>query len=268
MEAKRKKNIFTFYSFVSIFTLFTLLFLFLSFLPTMLESIVFIISIVISVILHEFAHGYVSYKLWDPTPKIDWRLSLDPRNHINKLWFWLMILLILLQAIWYWWGFGIQALWMAVAVLFAKPVLINPSYYRNPLRDKMLVAIAWPVTNFLLAILSILLIFFFASLFWYNQQPMEFNWIFYFFHTFAILNIILWAFNLLPVPPLDGFSVLAYFFPSLVFKFKKYNHNMTLQLIFLFIVLWPWSGIISIYLWFIVNWFYNFFYTILASVFY
>ncbi len=236
----------------------------------MLQSVVFIVFIIISVVLHEFAHWYISYKLWDPTPKVDGRLSLDPRNHINKLWFWLMLILIFLQWIWYWW-FGVDALGMAVAVLFAKPVLVNPSYYKNPLRDKMLVAIAWPITNFILAIVSMLLILFFASLYGYTQQPMWLElhqWIFYYFLSFATLNIVLWAFNLLPIPPLDGFSVLAYFFPSLVFRFKRYNHDMILQFVFLFLILWPWSWIVDKYISYVVELFYTFFYTILSSIFY
>lgn len=93
-------------------------------------------AVLIAISMHEFAHGFVSYKLGDPTPKMDGRLSLNPFRHLD-----LMGTLCLLVA-----GFG-----------WAKPVMVNPEYYKNKKRGMVLVALAGPAMNFLLAFLFLFL---------------------------------------------------------------------------------------------------------------
>ncbi|MFR5071534.1 MAG: site-2 protease family protein [Bianqueaceae bacterium] len=93
-------------------------------------------AVLIAISMHEFAHGFVSYKLGDPTPKMDGRLSLNPFRHLD-----VMGTLCLLVA-----GFG-----------WAKPVMVNPEYYKNKKRGMVLVALAGPVMNFLLAFLFLFL---------------------------------------------------------------------------------------------------------------
>ena len=95
-----------------------------------LTIILLAIILVISIGFHEYAHAWVSYILWDPTPKLQWRLTPNPLKHIDPIGF-LMIFLILFG----WW----------------KPVQVNPMYYKNKLRDELLVALAWPFANFLMA---------------------------------------------------------------------------------------------------------------------
>ena len=94
------------------------------------------IIFIVSVSLHEFAHAYASYKLGDPTPKIQWRLTPNPIKHIDPIWFILIFLI----------GFG-----------RGRPVQIDPSYYRKPYRDELIVALAGPLTNVILGILAIII---------------------------------------------------------------------------------------------------------------
>jgi Zn-dependent proteases len=136
-------------------------------------------ALIIAFTIHEFSHAYVSYKLGDRGVKEDGRLSLNPAVHIDPLG--LLFLFVT--------GFG-----------WAKPVVIRPSYYRNPVRDTMLVALAGPVSNFILAALAIILNMLFKET------------IFAFFFTYLwIINIGLGIFNLIPVPPLDGSRIMSYF---------------------------------------------------------
>ena len=99
-----------------------------------LEQIIYyvflVIILLVSVWLHEYAHAWTSYKLWDPTPVLQWRLTPNPFKHIDIIWF------ISVFLIWFWW-------W--------KPVQINPIYYKNPTRDETLTAFAWPAMNLVLA---------------------------------------------------------------------------------------------------------------------
>jgi Zn-dependent protease len=105
-----------------------------------LEEIIYyvflLIILLVSVWLHEYAHAWTSYKLWDPTPVLQWRLTPNPLKHIDIIW------LVSVFLIWFWWG---------------KPVQINPTYYKNPVRDETLTALAWPAMNLVLAFLGMLI---------------------------------------------------------------------------------------------------------------
>ena len=97
------------------------------------DTLVSLPGIIIALTFHEAAHGYVSYWLGDPTPKIQGRLSLNPVHHIDPVGF--VALLIA--------GFG-----------WGEPVQINPNYYKHRRRDEFLVSIAGVTTNFLLALIA------------------------------------------------------------------------------------------------------------------
>ena len=96
------------------------------------------IILLISIGIHEFAHAYSSYKLWDPTPKIQGRLTPNPLKHISLWWF----LAVFLIHFWWW-----------------KPVQIDPSYYKKPYRDELITSLAGPASNIILWILWILVLF-------------------------------------------------------------------------------------------------------------
>ena len=153
-------------------------------------------AIIIGLTFHEAAHGYVSYWLGDPTPKLQGRLSLNPIRHIDPIGF-----LALFFA-----GFG-----------WGQPVEINPMYYKHRRRDELLVAMAGVVTNFIIALVaSLALKLLINANGWYFSGITEI--FFYILYYIVAINIMLMIFNLLPVPPLDGFGVLTQ-----IFNLQKYS---------------------------------------------
>ncbi len=149
-----------------------------------------------AIVLHEVSHGYVAYLLGDPTAKMRGRLSLNPIKHIDP--FGTIVLPLLMVAIF---GFGFG---------YAKPVPVNTSYFKDRRKGMFLTGIAGPSTNLLLALaggIGVRLI---------GAVPGQFlgDWVGYVwvaFYYFAYMNLILMAFNLIPLPPLDGSRVLPLF---------------------------------------------------------
>lgn len=167
------------------------------------------IIILISVTIHEAAHAYAANSLWDPTAKLQWRLNFSPLSHIDPIGFVALFLI----------GFG----WW-------RPVIYNPSYFKNPIRDEALVAFAWPASNIILAFLWVFLQIIF-SLFWPSigfSSPM----IAQFWQIFAFMNIGLALFNMLPIPPLDWYRLILLFFPNL----RNFFTNPQVQLFWLVVV--------------------------------
>lgn len=132
---------------------------------------------VIGLTVHEFSHAYAAYKLGDETAKNDGRLTLNPLKHID----WLGFFLILIA------GFG-----------WAKPVMFNPDNLKNKHRDEIIIAIAGPVSNFLLAILFFIIA---RLLYMVDGISME---IIQLIVIWGVINFSLFVFNLIPLPPLDG----------------------------------------------------------------
>ncbi len=157
----------------------------------------------IAVVLHELGHAFVSYKLGDPTPKSEGRLTLNPLKHLDMVG---IICLIFF-------GFG-----------WAKPVSIDSSYYKNTKLGITLVGLAGPLVNFILAILS----FTFIGVIYIVEIKLGSNVFLSILNTFfiylAIINIGLGVFNLIPIPPLDGSKVIGGILPD-----KAYNEYMRYQ---------------------------------------
>ena len=182
----------------------------------------FLISVLLSLPIvflalsvHETAHGYVAYKLGDPTARNLGRLTLNPIKHIDPIGFICMLLC----------GYG-----------WAKPVPVNTRYFKKPKRDMALTGLAGPLSNLILAIIFALL---------YRVEYMAFDLfppttelmvnIYYFLEIFLILginlNITLAVFNLIPCPPFDGSRIFLVFLPTnLYFKIMKYEQYIYIAL--------------------------------------
>ena len=148
----------------------------------------------IALTLHELAHGWVSGKLGDPTPKREGRKTLNPMAHLDLYGTLLMVLT----------GFG-----------WAKPVMVNPMYYKDRKKGMALVGIAGPVTNILLAFAGLIL---FAVIIVVVQKTGiglgALDIISYIIQVFAVRNLCFAVFNLIPIPPLDGSRVVSMFLPN------------------------------------------------------
>jgi len=154
------------------------------------EIIQLAIILAVSIWMHEYAHAYVSYRLGDPTPKLQGRLTPNPLKHIDPIGF----LMVFVAHFWR-----------------GKPVQINPLYYKNPRKGELIVALAGPATNLLLAIVGIIVILIYAKIMggtpndiFLNNTDLMSN----FRINFSYLNISLAIFNLIPIAPLDGYRLI------------------------------------------------------------
>lgn len=157
-----------------------------------METIIILIILMYSIILHEFFHGYVAYKLGDPTAKLEGRLTLNPIPHIDPIG---TLILPFLTFITTGFIFG-----------WAKPVSYNPYNLRKPERDSIYIALAGPLINILLAIIFT---------FMYKILPSPI-----FLYSLKI-NLILAFFNLLPIPPLDGSKILLTKIPLEIYHYLE-----------------------------------------------
>ena len=157
-----------------------------------LEGIVLrLASVFLCLTIHESCHGLAAYALGDPTAKRAHRLSLNPLRHIDWIGFVMMIVA----------GFG-----------WAKPVPVNPNYFKKPKEGMAVTALAGPASNFLLALLLLLIArLVYARALVTGALPQT---LFSFLVNTACLSVGLGLFNLVPVPPLDGSKVLAVLLPD------------------------------------------------------
>jgi Zn-dependent protease len=157
---------------------------------------VWAIPILFAITLHEAAHGWVANKLGDPTAKNLGRITLNPIKHIDPV------------------GTIVVPLFLATVSPFvlgwAKPVPVEPRYFKSPLLDMALVAVAGPASNFLMACIWAMFIqLAFLSL----EQSQLLSFLAEMGEKGIIINIVLMVLNLLPIPPLDGGRVVAGILP-------------------------------------------------------
>lgn len=168
------------------------------------ELLIRAVAVLLAISFHEMAHGYAAYFLGDKTAKSMGRLSLNPLRHLDPVGAVCLLLF----------GFG-----------WAKPVMINPVYFKKPKRDMALTALAGPVSNFILAFLAILLFKLLALTAFGQSMGYVAQLLFSFLSTFATLNIGLGVFNLIPIPPLDGSKIfLPLLPPRLYMDILRYEH--------------------------------------------
>ena len=181
-----------------------------------INKLLFLPGIIIGITFHEAAHGYVSHWLGDPTPKNQGRLSINPLAHIDPMGFIALLLV----------GFG-----------WGKPVMIDPRYYKNPKRDELLVSLAGVTTNLIVAIIfaviQILLIDTGAA----YSMGSSWNVVNLIIQYIVFVNLVLMCFNLLPIPPLDGFSVITQLFDLRKYDwyYKLYSNGFFILMALVFI---------------------------------
>lgn len=180
--------------------------------------------LLLALTVHEFAHGYVAYRLGDPTAKAAGRLTLNPLAHLDPI--------------------GTIAFFF-IKFGWAKPVPVNPSYFKNPAKDMLWVALAGPLTNLGLAIISAIV----TKVFWAMASVLP--------HTALTqvvlvpvnamliasvwINLVLCIFNFLPIPPLDGSRILSGLLPRhLARSYQKIEPYG-----FVIILLLAFSGVLS-----------------------
>lgn len=181
-----------------------------------------------AITVHECAHGFVAYKLGDPTAKYSGRLTLNPIAHLD-IWGALCMLLC---------GFG-----------WAKPVPINPMYFRDRKRDSAICALAGPVSNVLLALIGVLLAALFDSFVMFRHYNFMTGFVSQFFRQLISVNIGFAVFNLIPFPPLDGSKVLGAFLPD-----EKYNKLLMYERLgFPILMILSFTGVIGRILYLFIN---------------
>ena len=157
-----------------------------------MDKIIIIPAIFIGITFHEFAHAYVAYRLGDQTPKLQGRVSLNPMAHID------LVGLLCLFFVGFGWG---------------KPVQIDPWSFKNRRRDELFVALAGVVMNFLIAFVFAFVIKIILTLTGSAWSYDGFGQSIYLMLFYVIyINLVLMIFNLIPVPPLDGFNIIAQIF--------------------------------------------------------
>ena len=192
---------------------------------TLIQFLFVVPCVLIALTFHEFAHGYMAYKLGDPTANNFGRLTLNPLKHLDPIGTICMIFF----------HFG-----------WAKPVPINSRYFKKPRRDMALTAAAGPIMNFILALFGMLVCRILTKIF--VAFPAQSDFVYYIqyaaltlFSYFHMLNLSLGVFNLIPIPPLDGSRIFYIFLPpKWYFGVMKYEKYIQLALLVLL-----WTGLLS-----------------------
>lgn len=189
---------------------------------SMWDAVLRVAAIFLCLTVHETCHGLAALALGDPTAKSMHRLSLNPLRHID----WIGLLFMFVA------GFG-----------WAKPVPVDPRYFKNPKKGMALTALAGPVSNLVLAFLALLMA---KGIYLYTPDTIGWNRLLYFLlYTLAPLSIGLGVFNLIPIPPLDGSKVLGALLPDRLYVTQLRYERYGLAVLLVLFILGIGGGVIS-----------------------
>jgi Zn-dependent protease len=163
-------------------------------------ALISLVCFVPAIIIHEVAHGFVANRLGDPTAKSQGRITLNPLKHIDPF------------------GTVLLPILLAISGLpvfgYAKPVPYNPRYFKNIKVGEVLTGLAGPAANLIMALLGALAAFILTLIPMSSFGSYEvLNWIYTGLYLFVLINLYLMFFNLIPIPPLDGSSVIMPLLP-------------------------------------------------------
>lgn len=194
-----------------------------------LDFIFSIIVLIFSIVVHEFSHGYMAYILGDNTAKHQGRLTLNPFKHLEWFGSFILPLITYLSG-----GFIIG---------WAKPVPFNPYNLKNQRWGEALVAIAGPMSNFIIALFFGQIIRFSDSLTFlsagFSQSFLVISLI------IVITNLFLMVFNLIPIPPLDGSKILFALFPNGLWRIRRFLEVYGSFLI-IFVIFFLWQFVVDL----------------------
>ncbi|HOA82976.1 MAG TPA: site-2 protease family protein [Thermodesulfovibrio thiophilus] len=198
-------------------------------------------AILIAIVFHELAHGWVAYKLGDNTAKFSGRLTLNPISHIDLFGTIIMpfLLLILTSGQWV---FG-----------YAKPVPVNPYNFKNPKIGMAITAAGGPLANLLLAIACTIILKWILLPFMGAIPNFIFEPLILIFKATIMINIVLAAFNLIPIPPLDGGRIITGVLPVRYSEMMERIEPFGSLIVILMIV----TGLTSVFVWPLVKLFFS-----------
>lgn len=193
------------------------------------EGIFYIIILLLSIVVHEVAHGFAAYREGDQTAFLAGRLTLNPLKHIDLVGSVLIPVVLVLSGAPFLFG-------------WAKPVPYNPFNFKNRRRGTLFVASAGVLTNFLIAII------FSLGLRVLIATGIATVSLVAIFSAIITVNILLGVFNLVPIPPLDGARILFALLPERYYKYERHLEAYSMALVILFI-LFGWKFIVPIITW-------------------
>ena len=209
----------------------------LSFLDILMALTSYAVVLFVMLPVHEWAHAFAAHKLGDNTAKWNGRLTLNPLKHLDV--------------------FGAIMI-LTVGIGYAKPVPVNPYNFRKPKRDMALTALAGPVSNLLMAALSVAVfrvvvlltgsVVTPAGIYLGNSLAQAAYMMF--INVFAGVNIGLAVFNLLPIPPLDGSRILGLVLPDrILYQMERYSQYITIGIFALLLI-----GALDVPLYYLRHW--------------
>lgn len=186
----------------------------------LISFLFFLIVIIPSAIMHEYAHGWMADRLGDPTARYAGRLTLDPRAHVDKFGTILLPLFMMFMGL-------ITGSYFLFA--YAKPVPYNPYNLRNQKWGPAAVAVAGPASNLLIALAFGILVRYLPGIGTFAENLGSFLFI------IVYANVLLAVFNLVPIPPLDGSKVLYAVLPDSWWQVRKFLEQYSLFILLFFI---------------------------------